>query len=74
MISLRPTLPIAMTILAACALPARAETLNLYSARHYQTDEAAIVDSVGTALEALPVFLQDGAEKAMQALHTRTDR
>ena len=35
---------------------------------------ARIVESVGTALEALTVFLQDGAEKAMHALHTRTDR
>ena len=38
------------------------------------THLAAIVESVGTGLEALPLFLQDGAEKAMQALHTRTER
>ena len=26
---------------------------------------------VGAALEVLPVFLRDGAEKAMHALHTK---
>jgi PTH1 family peptidyl-tRNA hydrolase len=34
-------------------------------------DEEAIAGSVGAALDALPVFLGDGAEKAMNLLHTK---
>jgi PTH1 family peptidyl-tRNA hydrolase len=34
-------------------------------------DEQAIVGSVGAAVDALSVFLRDGAEKAMKQLHTQ---
>jgi len=33
-------------------------------------DEQSIVQSVDAALQALPVFVRDGAEKAMHALHS----
>ena len=52
----------------------RDQVIDYVLQRAAPTDEAAIVESVGTALEALPVFLQDGAEKAMHTLHTRTER
>ena len=52
----------------------RDQVIDYVLQRASPTDEAAIVESVGTGLEALPLFLQDGAEKAMQALHTRTER
>jgi len=35
-------------------------------------DEQSIVQSVDAALEALPVFVRDGAEKAMHVLHSAT--
>jgi PTH1 family peptidyl-tRNA hydrolase len=34
-------------------------------------DEQAIIDSVGSSVEALSVFLRDGAEQAMKQLHTQ---
>jgi PTH1 family peptidyl-tRNA hydrolase len=33
-------------------------------------DEEALLQSIDAALQVLPVFLQDGAEKAMHALHS----
>jgi PTH1 family peptidyl-tRNA hydrolase len=51
----------------------RDQVIDYVLQRAAPADETAIVGAIGAALEVLPVFLQDGAEKAMQALHTRTD-
>jgi PTH1 family peptidyl-tRNA hydrolase len=49
----------------------RSQVIDYVLQRASRTDEDAIVASIGTALDALPVFLRDGAEKAMNALHTQ---
>ena len=49
----------------------RDEVIDYVLQRAAPADETAIVESVGAALEVMPVFLRDGAEKAMHALHTK---
>jgi len=49
----------------------RSQVIDYVLQRASRADEDAIVASIGTALDALPVFLRDGAEKAMNALHTQ---
>jgi PTH1 family peptidyl-tRNA hydrolase len=49
----------------------RDEVIDYVLQRAAPADESAIVESIGASLEALPVFLRDGAEKAMKALHTK---
>jgi PTH1 family peptidyl-tRNA hydrolase len=49
----------------------RDEVIDYVLQRATPVEEQAIVESVGAGLEALTVFLGDGAERAMKALHTR---
>ena len=49
----------------------RDEVIDYVLQRAVPAEEEAIVSSVGASLEALPIFLRDGAEKAMKALHTK---
>ena len=49
----------------------RSQVIDYVLQRALPADEEAIVASVGASLEALPVFLRDGAEKAMKLLHTQ---
>ena len=49
----------------------RDQVIDYVLQRAAPADEEAIVASVGASLEALPVFLRDGAEKAMNMLHTK---
>jgi len=49
----------------------RDEVIDYVLQRAAPADETAIVEAVGASLEILPVVLRDGAEKAMQALHTK---
>ena len=49
----------------------RDEVIDYVLQRAAPADETAIVEAVGAALEVLPVFVRDGAEKAMHALHTK---
>ena len=51
----------------------RDQVIDYVLQRAAPADESAITDAVGASLEVLPVFLRDGAEKAMQALHTKAD-
>jgi PTH1 family peptidyl-tRNA hydrolase len=39
--------------------------------RAAKDEEDAILDAIGSALDALPVFIEQGAEKAMHGLHTK---
>lgn len=48
----------------------RSQVIDYVLQRASRADEDAIVASIGTALDALAVFVRDGAEKAMNALHT----
>ena len=48
----------------------RDQVIDYVLQRAAPADEDAIVASVGASLEALPVFVRDGAEKAMKMLHT----
>ena len=49
----------------------RDQVIDYVLQRAAPTDEESIVASVGASLEALPVFVRDGAEKAMKSLHTQ---
>ena len=48
----------------------RSQVIDYVLQRATPADEEAIVTSIGASLEALTVFLRDGAEKAMKLLHT----
>jgi len=48
----------------------RSQVIDYVLQRAAPADEEAIVASIGASLEALTVFLRDGAEKAMKLLHT----
>jgi len=52
----------------------RAQVIDYVLQRASPAEELAIVGSVGAAIEALPVLLREGAEKAMQQLHTQEKR
>ena len=49
----------------------RSQVIDYVLQRATPADEEAIVTSIGASLEALTVFLRDGAEKAMKVLHTQ---
>ena len=49
----------------------RSQVIDYVLQRASRADEDAIVGSIGTSLDALPLFLRDGAEKAMNALHAQ---
>jgi PTH1 family peptidyl-tRNA hydrolase len=49
----------------------RDEVIDYVLQRAAPADEEAIVGSIGAALEVLPAFLRDGAEKSMKLLHTQ---
>jgi len=48
----------------------RSQVIDYVLQRAAPADEQAVVQSIDMALLALPVFVRDGAEKAMHALHT----
>jgi PTH1 family peptidyl-tRNA hydrolase len=52
----------------------RAEVIDYVLQRASRADEEAVVASIGASLDALSVFVRDGAEKAMNALHTQGKR
>ena len=52
----------------------RSEVIDYVLQRAAPVDEDAIVASIRAALDALPIFVRDGAEKAMNALHTNGKR
>ena len=52
----------------------RSQVIDYVLQRASRADEDAIVGSIGTSLDALSVFVRDGAEKAMNALHTQGKR
>ena len=49
----------------------RSQVIDYVLQRAAPADEEAIVTSVGASLEALTMFVRDGAEKAMKVLHTQ---
>jgi PTH1 family peptidyl-tRNA hydrolase len=49
----------------------RSQVIDYVLQRAAPMDEEAIVTSIGASLEALTVFVRDGAEKAMKVLHTQ---
>ena len=55
---------------SASAIPAtsRKSSITSCGARR-RTRKSSMLDSVGEALDALPVFLEQGAERAMNGLH-----
>jgi peptidyl-tRNA hydrolase, PTH1 family len=48
----------------------RAEVIDYVLQRARPTDEEALLGAIDAALQALPVFVRDGSEKAMHALHS----
>ena len=48
----------------------RGEVIDYVLQRAASADEEAIVASVGASLDALPIFLSEGSEKAMHFLHS----
>ena len=52
----------------------RAQVIDYVLQRASRADEDAIAGSIGTSLDALSIFVRDGAEKAMNALHTTGKR
>jgi PTH1 family peptidyl-tRNA hydrolase len=52
----------------------RSQVIDYVLQRASRADEDAIVSSIGASLDALPLFVRDGAEKAMNALHTQGKR
>ena len=52
----------------------RSEVIDYVLQRASRADEDAIVASIGASLDALSVFVRDGAERAMHALHTTGKR
>jgi PTH1 family peptidyl-tRNA hydrolase len=49
----------------------RSQVIDYVLQRASRADEDAIISSIGTSLDALSIFVSDGAEKAMNALHTQ---
>ncbi|HLS80476.1 MAG TPA: aminoacyl-tRNA hydrolase [Steroidobacter sp.] len=49
----------------------RSEVIDYVLRRAPREEEEAIMEAVRKALDALPVFLNEGAERAMNGLHTR---
>ena len=49
----------------------RDQVIDYVLQRASSADEDAIVASIGASIDALSVFVRDGAEKAMKALHTQ---
>jgi PTH1 family peptidyl-tRNA hydrolase len=49
----------------------KSEVIDYVLQRPAAADEQAIVDSLGDAASALCIFLRDGADRAMKALHTK---
>jgi PTH1 family peptidyl-tRNA hydrolase len=49
----------------------RSEVIDYVLQRASQADEDAIMASIRASLDAIAVFVRDGAEKAMNALHTQ---
>ncbi len=49
----------------------RSQVIDYVLQRASRADEDAIISSIGTSLDALSIFVRDGAEKAMNALHTQ---
>lgn len=47
----------------------KSEVIDYVLHRAPQAEEDAIIDSIGAALDELPVFLERGAEQAMNSLH-----
>ncbi len=50
----------------------KSQVIDYVLQRAQPAEENAIVDAIGAGLDALPVFLRDGAEKAMHKLHSTT--
>jgi PTH1 family peptidyl-tRNA hydrolase len=48
----------------------RNEVIDYVLQRAAPADEEAMVESIGASLDALSIFLRDGSEKAMHALHS----
>ena len=49
----------------------RSEVIDYVLQRAPRADEDAVLGSIEASLDALPVFVRDGAEKAMKVLHTQ---
>jgi PTH1 family peptidyl-tRNA hydrolase len=49
----------------------RNDVIDYVLQRAAPSEEEEIVESIGASLDALTVFLRDGADKAMKALHTK---
>ena len=49
----------------------RSEVIDYVLQRPTQADEELIVGSIGSGLEALKMFVEQGSEKAMHWLHSR---
>jgi len=50
----------------------RSEVIDYVLQRAPRTDEDAVLGSIEASLDALPVFVRDGAEKAMKQLHSKS--
>jgi PTH1 family peptidyl-tRNA hydrolase len=50
----------------------RDQVIDYVLQRASSADEDAIVASIGASIDALSVFVRDGSEKAMHALHSRS--
>ncbi len=50
----------------------KSQVIDYVLQRARPAEEAAIVDSIEAGIDALGVFLRDGAEKSMQRLHSRS--
>ena len=51
----------------------KSQVLDYVLRRAPAEEEQAILAAVGAAIDVLPTFMEQGAEKAMHALHTRAD-
>jgi PTH1 family peptidyl-tRNA hydrolase len=50
----------------------RSEVIDYVLQRAARADEDAVLRSIEASLDALPVFMRDGAEKAMKQLHSKS--
>jgi len=50
----------------------RSEVIDYVLQRAPRADEDAVLGSIEASLDALPVFVRDGAEKAMKQLHSKS--
>ena len=50
----------------------RSEVIDYVLQRAARADEDAVLRSIDASLDALPVFVRDGAEKAMKQLHSKS--